>query len=300
MKKETIKRMRQGHRLLYEATSIKWLLIAIVLLIAICYCSWMSVHYHLRHYTSDDITSKPLDYLGLIAGFFALLVTLLVGWQIYSTIKAKEELQDFIDKFENRISFLEDCCKKGTDKLDTVDKKVDSNNAEQNAKIDKSRKDLADFSKSTTDLALASLYRQTYLLWEGQLYNNRTLDAKIKYIFAKNELEKDFLIDEWISKTPYSSDLFNICFYRLCEALRMSNNNSVKDAIPSICDELLNLTRNVLNVRGNKEMMLKINLDNIENVYIEVCKIPQSEYDKIKILENLEEIRNLRLRYENE
>lgn len=33
------------------------------------------------------------DYFGVIVGFFTLLVTFLIGWNIYSTINAKEELE---------------------------------------------------------------------------------------------------------------------------------------------------------------------------------------------------------------
>lgn len=40
-----------------------------------------------------ELNHLNFDYLGVIVGFFTLLVTLLVGWNIYSTIKAKEEIE---------------------------------------------------------------------------------------------------------------------------------------------------------------------------------------------------------------
>lgn len=54
-----------------------------------------------------------IDYLGLIVAIFAIIVTLLVTWQIYSTIKAKEELKDFTDQFDERLKSVEICCREG-------------------------------------------------------------------------------------------------------------------------------------------------------------------------------------------
>lgn len=47
------------------------------------------------------------DYFGVIVGFFTLLVTFLIGWNIYSTIKAKEELEtckELYPQIKNTIS----------------------------------------------------------------------------------------------------------------------------------------------------------------------------------------------------
>lgn len=38
-----------------------------------------------------------IDYQGIIVGVLALLVTVLIGWQIYTTINVKEELKDIKD-----------------------------------------------------------------------------------------------------------------------------------------------------------------------------------------------------------
>lgn len=46
------------------------------------------------------------DYIGVIVGLFSLLVTILIGWQIYSTINIKnvitKEVKDSLKEFENR------------------------------------------------------------------------------------------------------------------------------------------------------------------------------------------------------
>lgn len=75
----------------------------IIVSIAIFFCVGICVHYvavfYPRFTTIDDhksyVSSIGVDYWGVIVGFMALLVTLLVGWNIYSTIKAREELKSF-------------------------------------------------------------------------------------------------------------------------------------------------------------------------------------------------------------
>lgn len=41
------------------------------------------------------------DYMGIIVAIFSTIVTLLLGWQIWNTIKAKEELKEFQRLTEN-------------------------------------------------------------------------------------------------------------------------------------------------------------------------------------------------------
>ncbi|MFH8143290.1 MAG: DUF2730 domain-containing protein [Muribaculaceae bacterium] len=52
-----------------------------------------------------------VDYLGIIVALFAIIVTILVTWQIYSTIRAKEELREtqkeIKESFEKRLKELE-------------------------------------------------------------------------------------------------------------------------------------------------------------------------------------------------
>lgn len=55
--------------------------------------------------------SADTDLMGVIVSVLSILITLLVAWQIYSTIKAKEELReiqkDIRDKFEKEIKVLQ-------------------------------------------------------------------------------------------------------------------------------------------------------------------------------------------------
>ena len=81
-----------------------WVKILAILLFMLCV--WMCIHYLLYHYTEAHITSQPFDYNGMLVSFFTLLITLLVGWNIYSTINAKDELEKTRDKYESDIKHI--------------------------------------------------------------------------------------------------------------------------------------------------------------------------------------------------
>lgn len=57
--------------------------------IAVFFPRFVSIEKHNTYYENLGI-----DYWGIIVGFFSFLVTILVGWNIYSTIRAKEELKE--------------------------------------------------------------------------------------------------------------------------------------------------------------------------------------------------------------
>lgn len=75
---------------------------------------FVCLHYLCCTYPHKLEGTPDFDYFGVIAGFFAVLVTLLVGWQIYNTIKVKEEVDEWkkvkdetkqeVNKAVNRIS----------------------------------------------------------------------------------------------------------------------------------------------------------------------------------------------------
>lgn len=80
------------------------------------------------------------DYFGVVVGFFTLLVTLLVGWQIFSNIKEREridklteandkfqkEMLKFRDGLELRMSKMEKCCEEREKQIIAIDEKVDA------------------------------------------------------------------------------------------------------------------------------------------------------------------------------
>lgn len=77
-------------------------LLKLLSFVALAFCVWMCVHYYIQHYPNAEITSKPMDYFGMIVGFFTIMVTLLIGWNIHSTIKAKDELYEARDKMKKQ------------------------------------------------------------------------------------------------------------------------------------------------------------------------------------------------------
>lgn len=101
----------------------------IIIGIAILFCLLISIHYIAVFYprftneieNGRYVENLGIDYWGYIVGFLTLLVTLLVGWNIYSTIKAKEELRltkEEIEKlFEERLKTFDDCCKQRKEEI---------------------------------------------------------------------------------------------------------------------------------------------------------------------------------------
>lgn len=69
------------------------------------------------------------DYLGLIVGILAFLAALLVGWQIYNTINAKQEFDTLEKKFshdyDDRIKRLEDCCKDSKEEIRNINSEIE-------------------------------------------------------------------------------------------------------------------------------------------------------------------------------
>lgn len=132
-----IAKIKQTSNFTYEVKDIEHY-VRIIAYIALAFCLGAVIHYLAIGLPRIVITKEKhkvydlgVDYLGLIVAIFAIIVTLLVTWQIYSTIKAKEELRevkkDFEKDFEKRLSELEDCCKKGQNQLINLDKTNETN-----------------------------------------------------------------------------------------------------------------------------------------------------------------------------
>lgn len=96
--------------------------VRIIAYIALFFCVGVATHYLAymlprqldAEAQNTHIQNLGVDYLGLIVAIFAVIVTLLVGWQIYNTIKVKDEFDDLkkikgetkqeVDEAVNRIS----------------------------------------------------------------------------------------------------------------------------------------------------------------------------------------------------
>ena len=52
--------------------------------------------------------SLGFDYMGVIVGVLAIMVTFLVAWNIYSAIDAKEKIKDYQDEIDRLKSLQEE------------------------------------------------------------------------------------------------------------------------------------------------------------------------------------------------
>ena len=44
-----------------------------------------------------------MDYIGVIVGILSLLVTMLIGWQIYNAVTIEKRIKDEVDRTRNEI-----------------------------------------------------------------------------------------------------------------------------------------------------------------------------------------------------
>lgn len=109
--------------------------------LAIFFCLCVCVHYlcycHPRIFSNG--APKP-DALGTVVAIFGAMITLLVGWQIFSNIKERERfdklaeandefrkgVEVFRSELQEKISKMEECCDKRGEQIKAVDEKVDA------------------------------------------------------------------------------------------------------------------------------------------------------------------------------
>lgn len=102
---------RESTSILDYLKAIAWVVVPFCLLGSLHY---LFVFFPRTVYEKDNhilFNHLGFDYFGIVVGFFTLLITFLVGWQIFSTIKAKEELREmqreYKVKFEEQMKKLE-------------------------------------------------------------------------------------------------------------------------------------------------------------------------------------------------
>lgn len=86
-----------------------WVKFIVILLFGLTL--FVCLHYLCCTYPHKLEKTPDFDYFGVIAGFFALLVTLLVGWQILQVVNIKQDFKNFKedlqDRYNHRIVKLE-------------------------------------------------------------------------------------------------------------------------------------------------------------------------------------------------
>lgn len=152
--------------------------VKIIAILLFVFCTWMCANYFFQHYPDAEVTSKPFDYNGMLVGFFTLLVTLLVGWNIYSTISAKEELEKAKDKLKEQ--YKEDIAKLKAD--------VDKLKIEQQAQATKETEE----ATKTVD-AMREISEQNVSL--AAILNTRAYETVQRQILIEGTKLRDWLYD---------------------------------------------------------------------------------------------------------
>lgn len=134
-----------------------------------------------------------VDYLGIIVAMFAIIITILVTWNIYSTIKAKEELratkEDLEKLFEKRIKELDNCCNQGQDKLERLEHKHDCFEQDTNKRINNLRANMLKFMGITWSANLLTPDKSD--MFQSML---NTYIGSIREYVQNNEIDKANLV----------------------------------------------------------------------------------------------------------
>lgn len=103
---------RESTSILDYLKAIAWVVVPFCLLGSLHY---LFVFFPRTVYEKDNhilFNHLGFDYFGIVVGFFTLLITFLVGWQIFSTIRAKEGLremqQEYKERFDDKMKNLDD------------------------------------------------------------------------------------------------------------------------------------------------------------------------------------------------
>ena len=231
-----------GNKLEVEVTGIRTY-IEIIAYIAIVFCVGVAIHYLIvclpRHReikaSNTYYQNMGVDYLGLIVAIFAIIVTVLVGWQIYSTIRAKDEIdrvkkeaqslaeshkEALKQEYDKRISELENSNKTLIAKLDKLEASINVN-----ANISKFQ---ADYVLATSILKFSqlALEKEAKPKYKGKEHKTQFGRAYKTYLKAFYSLLKSnpapYQVEDCLKKMNVSLDnvrQFNESVYMDCEEL---------------------------------------------------------------------------------
>lgn len=144
-------------------------LLKLLSFVALAFCVWMCAHYYIQHYPNAEITSKPMDYFGMIVGFFTIMVTLLIGWNIHSTIKAKDELDEARNKMRKQYKADIAKLKADVDMLKTAQKEQATKETEDATKTVDAMREITEQNVNLAAILNSRAYEtaQRQILIEG-------------------------------------------------------------------------------------------------------------------------------------
>lgn len=164
----------------------KFLFTSCIVIISVlsCIVSFFSLWIALPIMQKNGI--PPFDYIGVTVAILALLVTLLIGWNIWSTIDVKNSVDARIDIFKSELKEQEGSVLKT---VDVVGKLADQVNKDRYINQAIQAMGMALFSQSV------NYYSQCYLSTIKALWNWTQIEGQDDYVKS--------MIDECVNKLSF-------------------------------------------------------------------------------------------------
>lgn len=185
--------------------------VRIIAYIAIVICLFISLHYLCVHYARIiPFKGTGADYLGVIVGIMAALVTLLVGWQIFSNIKEREQIDRYVEEnrdFTNRatatinqfrvvitslsekVEFLEKCCEEKGEEISRLNSLFESVKLWSESHRDAT---IGDFFRGSASINYVKAYTHTFDALQ------ELIESILKAGLNTDEIPKEFAVWEYI------------------------------------------------------------------------------------------------------
>lgn len=163
----------------------KELFIKVIATISVAFCLIFAIHYICVFFPRIATLTEHkkfcethgIDYLGIVIAFFGILVTLLVGWQIFNAVEVRKEIASIKDEFEKRYT-------SDIEKLRERSKSMNDQSIKHNGDINEitnrlnrfeieidSKVDRADLERRS-DITLGQASHQLATVYLGLIFNN--------------------------------------------------------------------------------------------------------------------------------
>ena len=144
------------------------------------------------HFPRIIDSNLGFDYMGVIVGVLSLLVTVLVGWNIFNTLEFKKELEQIKQQLEEKEKTLKKQLEEIDDKFEELSCKVYGTYAE--ASIESAKISISNLLKDTRKTAISNTIRNivTAICFYAQAkkYNDADEGIETLVIIPKEEYNK--------------------------------------------------------------------------------------------------------------